>query len=251
MSNEPREAAERAAVNINALYTLRRAKNEAVREEDVAAIVELEYRAALARVEGERDAALGKLAEIGDADYVLNVNATWKAAKAREDELRAKLDRACAERDEFQTLYYEAREILCSCNIVDTSKPLGDPYHIVCEWCAEHPKDMKPTFTLANRAETAEAELEKVRGERDRLRQELEDEYSADAQIREITNKNEADAAQRIATLEGALRLCVRNLQAVHDKIEDWILPGADGHTLFDNIKIAESALSERREGGR
>jgi chromosome segregation ATPase len=65
-------------------------------------------------------------------------------------------------------------------------------------------------------------------------------------QQKELTN-----AEQHIATLEGALRLCVRNLQAVHDKIEDWILPGADGHTLFENIKIAESALSERREGGR
>ena len=76
---------------------------------------------------------------------------------------------ARAERDLYQTLFYEAQESLCSCNIVDVSKPIGDPYNYVCEWHEMHQRHVvarEPLLTLA-------AELDQLKAERDRLQGDL------------------------------------------------------------------------------
>lgn len=70
------------------------------------------------------------------------------------------------ERDKWQTLFYESEEYNCSCNIVDTSKPIGDPYNYVCDWHEQHPHitvARDEVITLSQRAETAESALSEAR----------------------------------------------------------------------------------------
>ncbi len=63
-----------------------------------------------------------------------------------------------AEISKFQTWYYKAEETLCSCHLPD---------NLICEWHEQNPgAPDAEVFTLADRAETAEAE-------RDRLREQL------------------------------------------------------------------------------
>lgn len=71
-------------------------------------------------------------------------------------------EKKLAERDTYEALYAEAREILCSCNIVDQSKPVGDPYNYVCEWCESHPQgaEAPPIIKKLWRLETKFAERE-------------------------------------------------------------------------------------------
>lgn len=40
----------------------------------------------------------------------------------------------------YEALYADAREYICSCNIVDKSKPIGDPLNYVCDWCEKNPE---------------------------------------------------------------------------------------------------------------
>lgn len=61
----------------------------------------------------------------------------------------------------LRTLFYEAQEHLCSCNIVDVRKPIGDSYNYVCEWHEKYQRHVvarEPLLTLAKQIEAVERE---------------------------------------------------------------------------------------------
>lgn len=117
----------------------------------------LSLRAELTRVKAELVYAKADVATLKACDADALTHANERIAK-----LEAERDAALADRDVLATLFYEAQESLCSCNIVDTSKPVGDPYNYVCEWHALHQKHViarEPLITMSQKLDMTEREL--------------------------------------------------------------------------------------------
>jgi len=92
------------------------------------------------------------------------VKSMARCAKAYAQSLRDELERA----KRYEALYAEARESLCSCNHTDTPEK-GPLYNYTCDWCETHPDGAEPPLVIKQLWE-AQAELERVRSERDKLK---------------------------------------------------------------------------------
>jgi hypothetical protein len=75
-------------------------------------------------------------------------------------EARAEVARREKERDGWQALYAQVREVICCCNRTDTPEK-GPLYDYTCEWCAAHPEG-DVAIGLLERAEAAEARIREL-----------------------------------------------------------------------------------------
>ena len=78
----------------------------------------------------------------------------------------------------YEALYAEAREFLCSCNLVDSNAEPGSSMNYTCEWCAEHPEgaDAPPLIQT----------LWEIRAEFTRRKATLEEDYGKERLAREL-----------------------------------------------------------------